>query len=184
MNKFAEIRYGKVAHIYDTTRTLEEMKKIFVPATLLVDVTGIKCGIGWRVDYENGLDAPNFIAPKVILPPTIEEEKQRKISELKKQRDTLEVSPIEWNGNSFDYDDKARARLAIARQAIEDGLIDSLVWTTADHENVTVTLDDFKGINANASIRSNLLHVAYRTAKQAVLDAEKIETVQTVKLEA
>lgn len=115
---------------------------------------------------------------------TLDEIKKNKIDMLKRQRDRLEVSPINWNGNNFDYDNKARARLAIARQAIEDGLVDSLVWTTADHENVTVTLDDFKGINANASIRSNLLHVAYRNAKQAVIDAEKIETVKAVKLEA
>ena len=73
MNKIAEIRFGKVAYIYETTRTLEELRTLFIPATLLVDVTNIECAVGWKADFCNGLDAPNFIGPKVIVPPTPEE---------------------------------------------------------------------------------------------------------------
>lgn len=74
MNKIAEIMYGKVANIYETSRTLEEMKALFVPAALLVDVTNIEdVGVGYAVDYGSGLDTPNFIPPKKILPQTLEE---------------------------------------------------------------------------------------------------------------
>lgn len=56
MNKIAEIMYGKVANIYETSRTLEEMRALFVPTALLVDVTDIKdVGIGYAVDYSSGL---------------------------------------------------------------------------------------------------------------------------------
>ena len=113
----------------------------------------------------------------------LDEIKKNKIAMLKRQRDKLEVSPIDWNGNIFDYDDKARDRLSIARQSIEDGLIDSIVWTTANNTNTEITLDDFKGINASASIRSNALHIAYRQAKQAVIESETVEQVQAIELE-
>lgn len=74
MNKIAEIMYGKVANIYETSRTLEEMRALFVPAALLVDVTDIKdVGIGYAVDYGSGLETPNFIPPPKILPQTLEE---------------------------------------------------------------------------------------------------------------
>lgn len=112
----------------------------------------------------------------------LDEIKKNKIAMLKRQRDRLEVSPVEWNGNSFDYDDKARDRLSIARQSIEDDLIDSIIWTTADNTNVEITLDDFKGINSTAAARSNLLHIAYRDAKEAVLSAKTIEEVKAVSL--
>lgn len=45
-----------------------------------------------------------------LTPPeqTIDEVKVIKKSVLKAERDQKEVLPIEYNGNSFDYDDKAR----------------------------------------------------------------------------
>lgn len=74
MNKIVEIMYGKVANIYETSRTLEEMRALFVPTALLVDVTDIKdVGIGYAVDYGSGLETPNFIPPPKILPQTLEE---------------------------------------------------------------------------------------------------------------
>ena len=39
--------------------------------------------------------------------------RQRKIVQLKAHRDSAEVTPIEYNGNSFDYDDKARDRMPL-----------------------------------------------------------------------
>lgn len=93
--------------------------------------------------------------------------KQRKITELKYQRDKAEVEPIEYNGHSFDYDDKARDRinsaiiaLSITGQSIE--------WTTSDNTNVTVTADDLRGVVANVALRSNELHVKYRKLKEQV----------------
>lgn len=74
MNKIVEIMYGKVANIYETSRTLEEMRALFVPTALLVDVTDIKdVGIGYAVDYGSGLETPNFIPPQKVLPQTLEE---------------------------------------------------------------------------------------------------------------
>lgn len=83
MNKIAEIMYGKVANLYETSRTLGEMKALFVPAALLVDVTNIEdVGVGYAVDYGGGLETPNFIPPPKILPQTLEEAKAAKLAEI------------------------------------------------------------------------------------------------------
>ena len=105
--------------------------------------------------------------------------KQRKITELKYQRDKAEVTPIEYNGNLYDYDDKARDRINAAIVALElqgeDATID---WTTADNKEVSVTANDLRMVIAAVAIRSNALHNAYRVAKEKVLNATTKEEVE------
>ena len=99
----------------------------------------------------------------------IENVKQRKILMLKRQRDTAEVEPIEYNGHSFDYDDKARDRINAAIIALElQGEGASIDWTTADNQDVKVTANDLRCVIAMVAQRSNALHVAYRAAKDKV----------------
>lgn len=114
---------------------------------------------------------------------TLEEVKQNKINELKSHRDTEEVEPIEYNDNLFDYDDKSRDRLHIARQALEDTKQESILWTTADNKRVELKVEDFVAINTNAAVRSNALHVKYNTLKEQVIDAETKEEVESIKWE-
>ncbi len=105
----------------------------------------------------------------VAIPaPSLDELKQAKINELKTIRDTEEVKPIEYNGNSFDYDSKARDRISAAIIAL-DITGQSIEWTTADNTNVTVTAQDLRNIIAAVAIRSNELHVKYRNLKEQVL---------------
>lgn len=100
--------------------------------------------------------------------------KQRKITELKYQRDKAEVEPIIYQGYSFDYDDKARDRISAAIVALEVlGASVTLIWTTADNKDVKVTASDLRGIIAQVALRSDKLHTAYRKAK------EKVETAIT-----
>ena len=112
---------------------------------------------------------------------TIEQLKQDKILELKTIRDTEEVKSIAYNGNLFDYDDKARERMRIAQQALSDNNIPNQLWTTYDNTQVELTVQDFKNINTLAAKRSGELHIHYNTLKQEVLacttneDVEKIE---------
>lgn len=110
--------------------------------------------------------------------------KQRKIEELKYQRDTSEVEPIEYNGNSFDYDEKARDRINAAIIALslqgEDASID---WTTADNADVKVTANDLRMVIATVAVRSNALHTAYRKAKEKVEVATTKEEVEAIALE-
>ena len=107
--------------------------------------------------------------------------KQRKIAELKYQRDKAEVEPIEYNGNSFDYDEKARDRINAAIIALSlQGEGASIDWTTADNQDVKVTANDLRMVIAAVAVRSNKLHTAYRAAKAQVEAASTAEEVEAV----
>ena len=121
-----------------------------------------------------------------LTPPeqTIDEVKVIKKSVLKAERDQKEVLPIEYNGNSFDYDDKARDRINAAIIALDmAGKEATLQWTTADNTNATVTAQDLRNIIAAVAMRSNTLHEQYRIAKEVVNAAETKEEVEAVTLE-
>lgn len=115
--------------------------------------------------------------------PTLDELKADKLDELKAERDSKEVEPIEYNGNSFDYDEKARDRINAAIIALETaGEGASLEWTAADNTDVTVTAADLKGIISAVAVRSNALHVAYRAAKEQVAAAQSKEDLEAIVL--
>ena len=70
--------------------------------------------------------------------------------------------------------------MAIARQSLEDAGSGEIVWTTADNQRVTLTVTDFAGINTQAAIRSNALHIQYNQLRDSVLEAETIEEVNAI----
>lgn len=106
--------------------------------------------------------------------------RQRKIAELKYQRDKAEVKPIEYNGNLYDYDEKARDRINVAIVALGD--TGSLVWTTADNKDVSVTAADLRGVLITVAVRSNELHIRYRNAKAKVEEAQTAEELEAIEL--
>lgn len=111
----------------------------------------------------------------------IENVKQRKILELKRQRDTAEVEPIEYGGHSFDYDDKARDRINAAIIALSlQGEGATIDWTTADNQDVKVTANDLRMVIAAVAVRSNALHTAYRKAKEQVEAAQNKTDIEKI----
>ena len=111
----------------------------------------------------------------------IENVKQHKIMELKRQRDAAEVEPIEYNGHSFDYDDKARERINAAIIALDvQGADASIDWTTADNQDVKVTANDLRMVIAAVAVRSNALHTAYRAAKEKVEAAQNKADIEKI----
>lgn len=116
--------------------------------------------------------------------PTLEELKTVKIAELKTARDTLEVEPIEYNGNLFDYDDKARDRINAAIIALDlMGEGASLSWTTANNTEAVVTASDLRNVIAAVAVRSNELHVKYRELKAAAEAATSKEELDAITFE-
>lgn len=113
--------------------------------------------------------------------PSLDEMKERKKTELKAERDRREVEPLQTSKGVFDYDDKSRDRLAIARQALMDNdSIPFLSWTTADNQRVTLTIADFAEINSMAAYRSNVLHIKYNELKIEVNDCKTAEEVEAI----
>ena len=128
-------------------------------------------------------DLGAFPANAVFTAPakTLDELKQDKILELKTIRDNEEVKSIAYNGNLFDFDDKARERINAAIIALElQGEGTSIDWTTADNQDVKVTADDLRCVTAAVAVRSNALHTAYRKAKEQVEAAQNKEEVEAI----
>lgn len=164
-----QIKYNykdnKYNSIYDLSEALGH-EGVFIPLSLSDEALA---GLGVTVMREE--------EPLEVI-------KQRKITELKYQRDTAEVAPIAYNGHSFDYDDKARDRINAAIIALElQGEGASIDWTTADNQDVKVTANDLCMIIAAVAVRSNALHTAYRKAKARVEAASTAEEVETVTFE-
>lgn len=114
----------------------------------------------------------------------LENVKQRKIIELKRQRDAAEVEPVEYGGHLYDYDSKARDRIAAAIIALDvQGEGATIKWTTADNEDAVVTAQDLRMIIAAVAVRSNALHVKYRTLKQQVQECKTMEELEAIKWE-
>ena len=114
----------------------------------------------------------------------IENIRTRKIIELKRQRDAAEVEPVEYGGHLYDYDSKARDRIAAAIIALDvQGEGAKISWTTADNEDAVVTAQDLRMIIASVAARSNALHTAYRAAKAQVEAASTAEEVEAVAME-
>ena len=138
--------------------------------------------------FENIIDSIDTLLAnkekREYVAPTFDELKVQKLTELKATRDTLETEPIEYNGNLFDFDDKARDRINAAIIALElQGEGASIDWTTADNQDVKVTVYDLRAIVAAVAVRSNALHTAYRAAKEKVLNATTKEEVEAVTFE-
>lgn len=116
---------------------------------------------------------------------TLDEVKADKVQSLKTERDSKEVEPITYNGNSYDYDDKARERINAAIIALDVlGANASIIWTTADNADIKVTADDLRAVVASVARRSNTLHIAYREAKDKVEQATTVAEVEAVTLDA
>lgn len=126
-------------------------------------------------------------ADREYVAPTFEEIVSAKLSELKLTRDALETEPIEYNGNRYDYDDKARDRInaaiiALDVQTAQAKATASIDWTTADNADVKVTANDLRMVIVMIAQRSNALHVAYRAAKDKVEAATTVAEVDAVTL--
>ena len=156
--KYKDVQYNR---IYDLSEALGH-EGVFIPLSLSDEALA---DLGVTVVHEE--------EPLEVL-------RQRKITELKYQRDIAEVQPIEYNGNLYDYDEKARDRINVAIAALGD--TGSLLWTTADNKEVTVTGVDLRSVLIEVAKRSIALHKAYRAAREKVLNATTKEEVEKVVL--
>lgn len=139
-----------------------------------------ECAIWCNQNNATIKDMGEYYEVVAIAAPTLDELKAKKINEFKAIRDTEEVKPIAYNGNLFDFDEKARDRinsaiiaLSITGQSIE--------WTTANNTNVAVTAQDLRGVVANVAVRSNQLHAKYRELKEQVENCTTKEELDSIK---
>ena len=150
-------------HIYPLSEALGQ-EGIFIPLSISEETL---CKLGVEVTHE---EEP------------IEYFKNRRIEILKMQRDKAEVEPIEYKGYFFDYDEKARDRINAAIIALElQGANADIAWTTADNQDVSVTATDLRAIVAAVAVRSNALHIKYRSLKAQVQACSSAGDIEAIK---
>lgn len=151
------------SNIYDLAEALAK-KGIFIPLSLA------------EADLEKlGVNVAETEEP-------IENIRARKIVELKRQRDDAEVEPVEYGGHLYDYDSKARDRITAAIIALElQGEGATIEWTTADNDDAVVTAADLRAIVAAVAVRSNALHIKYRSLKAQVQACSSAGDVEAIK---
>lgn len=112
---------------------------------------------------------------------TLDEAKLAKIVAFKAERDAEEVQPVEYKGNLYDYDDKSRDRINAAIIVLDaQGEGANIAWTLADNSSVNVTANDLRMVIANVAIRSNDLHVKYRTLKEKILACKTVAKLEKI----
>ncbi len=178
-NRFAQPLYGKIIYIYETDLTKDQLSTIFDPSTYWIDVTGLECEVGYILEFIEG-GGLRFVPPPNSKPLTLEEEKTNKVALFKAERDKREVDVIEYRDIVLDYDDKARERMRIAKEALEDNNLEYITWTCADNSRVILTIEDFKSINTLAAQRSNTLHEQYNLLKEYIDTIETSEELEKI----
>lgn len=127
--------------------------------------------------YDAATDAPK----EYVHVPTVAEVLPSKIAAFKAARDSEEVQPIEYNGNMFDYDEKARDRINAAIIALDSqGPEATIDWTTADNKDVPVTANDLRAVIDAVAVRSNTLHIKYRDLKAEAEVAKTVEELEAI----
>lgn len=125
------------------------------------------------------VDNDEYYEIVAVPAPALDDVKSAKIAELKSARDAEELSPIEYRGWLFDFDDKAQQRINGAIIAL--GAAGSLTWTSADNQEIpNVSAQDLRGVVGAAAVRSNSVHVKYRSLKAQVDACETAEQVESV----
>lgn len=177
-NRFAQPLYGKIIYIFETDLEKADLATIFDPKTYWIDVTNIDCEVGYIQEYKEGVGIVWVKPPDTE--PTLEEMKAQKKAQMKAERDLREVSAIAYKDKLFDYDDKARERMRIAKEDLANTGVASRLWTCADESIIEVTVADFEEINSLAATRSEKLHFQYRKLKVKIESCIDIPSVQAI----
>lgn len=174
--KFAEIKFGKIVNIQEHWVPLEEYRNFFEADSYFIDITGVKIEgedpvVGDVVEFNSEDGGYTIVHLKSTY--SVAEAKAYQIEKLKLIRNQKELEPVEYNEHLYDADKDSLMRLDKARMSLEDNSIPNIEWTTADNERVSLTVDDFKGINTQIALRSNNLHVKYNELKEYINGLEE-----------
>ena len=170
---YAEIRGNQIVSLNYHYLPLQLFRQLFMNdrSSDFFDIgpaeeeAGFSAQVGDKVVFGEGgniiIQRPTYGAASV------DEVVEGKLNELKLIRDRKEMEPIDVQGYLFDYDDKARERLAVAREVIKiTG--QPITWTLADNTTTELTAELSGEIFIEVAVRSNKLHVKYRALADEV----------------
>ena len=120
---------------------------------------------------------------KVEAYPPLERCKELLINAAKMHRNTAEVAPVEYRGNTYDFDTDSRDRLDIALKSLSvQGENATIGWGMADNTTATITAADIMGVFVTSAVRSNALHEQYRSTKEKIEAAQSVEELNKIEL--
>ncbi len=87
--------------------------------------------------------------------------------------------PVEYRGNTYDFDTDSRDRLDIALKSLSvQGEDATIGWGMADNTTATITAADIMGVFVTSAVRSNALHEQYRSIKEKIESCSKCRRVK------
>ena len=120
---------------------------------------------------------------KVEAYPPLERCKELLINAAKMHRNTAEVAPVEYKGNTYDFDTDSRDRLDIALKALSvQGEDATIGWGMADNTKSVINAADIMGVFVTSAVRSNALHEQYRSIKEKIEAAKSVEELNKISL--
>lgn len=125
--------------------------------------------------------SPHFIfdyeVKQWIDPRSLDEIKAQKWTEIKFERDQLEFSGFEFEGNTYDSDQVSQGRIMGAAAAGVDQ-----TWTLANNTTVELTALQLQQLYAALQVHIASAHERGRITRQLIFDAETKEQVESVQL--
>lgn len=112
-----------------------------------------------------------------VDPRSLDEIKAQKWTEIKFERDQLEFSGFEFEGNTYDSDQVSQGRIMGAAAAGVDQ-----TWTLANNTTVELTALQLQQLYAALQAHIASVHERGRIARQLIFDAETKEQVEAVQL--
>ena len=139
--------------------------------------------------YINSLPAQEEESQPESEIPQAEQQKEPHTNELTPEElaylEEINNTPVEGETSSATETEPAEESKSETEQEPEQNPADnyprpSIMWTTADNNNVELIADGLHGIIQAAAVRSNALHIQYRILKTAVENADSIPSVQAI----
>ena len=176
MNKFAEVKYGKIQNIFEDFRTLENWKEIHSPDKYWVDVTNLDANVGDVIDFKEGV---GLVVVKSVGN-SFEDAIKFRLNSFRNRQYQDNNSPIEYGFKFYDYDKQSKWKILEKIYYMELNKVDAITWKTHDNELIRLSIEDLKGIIAEGSKRTDLLHTKYNTLKDMVTKCQTIEELNNV----
>ena len=135
---------------------------------------------GWWVDLPKTpslFHIFDYTTKQWIDPRSLDEIKAQKWTEIKSQRDQLELGGFEFEGGVYDSDQVSQGRIMGAASAGVDQ-----TWTLADNTTVNLTAMQLQQLYAALQAHIANAHECGRIARQLIFDAETKEQVEAVQL--
>lgn len=119
----------------------------------------------------------NYDLKDWVDPRTLDEIKAQRWTEIKYERDSLELGGFEFEGGVYDSDQVSQGRIMGAAIAGVDQ-----VWTLADNTTVELSASQLQQLYAALQAHIASAHERGRIARQSIHEAETKEQVEAVQL--